>query len=308
MANLFDTASPAIQQNMIRDVQEMARYEAGHTVDELQAAQLARKILARAKSREALYHVSTARIRQLVDELEARHATKKKSPAQLQREIDEVIAKPSSKFKSAVVLVYSRPSGYWYAQARDAMTGAQITDASGYSREDVLRSLRGKFAMIGVTIKSITDEDPYAAGAAMAVEVRSHATMKTTASFKQRPAGPKKKTPTDHELFYLSEDQQGGKHAVHFERFDRLVDAVDMLGRLPHGSITFGTARTGPQFMIAWAAPEHTDMIHWTDGDLNAQPYIQGKTRTLREEQAPRAADSMQFFEDRLRRARARGR
>lgn len=63
--------------------------------------------------------------------------------------------------KSAVVVVYSRPSGYWYAQAHDATTGAQITDASGYSREDVLNALRGKFAMIGVTIKSITDEDPY---------------------------------------------------------------------------------------------------------------------------------------------------
>jgi tryptophan synthase alpha subunit len=58
--------------------------------------------------------------------------------------------------------VYSRPSGYWYALARDAVTGARITDASGYSRENVLRELRGKFAMNGVTIKSIADEDPYA--------------------------------------------------------------------------------------------------------------------------------------------------
>lgn len=57
--------------------------------------------------------------------------------------------------KTATVFVYSRPSGYWYAQARDAKTGAQITDASGYSREDALRALRGKFAMIGVTIQAI---------------------------------------------------------------------------------------------------------------------------------------------------------
>jgi hypothetical protein len=60
--------------------------------------------------------------------------------------------------------VYSRPNGYWYARAQDATTGTQITDASGYSRENVLRDLRGKFAMIGVTIKSIADEDPYTAG------------------------------------------------------------------------------------------------------------------------------------------------
>lgn len=63
--------------------------------------------------------------------------------------------------KSANVIVYSRPSGYWYAQAHDAATGARIADASDYSREGVLRALRGKFAMIGVTIKSIVDEDPY---------------------------------------------------------------------------------------------------------------------------------------------------
>jgi hypothetical protein len=66
--------------------------------------------------------------------------------------------------KAATVLVYSRPSGYWYAQAHNATTGAQITDASGYSREDALRALRGKFTMIGVVIKSITDKDPYVAG------------------------------------------------------------------------------------------------------------------------------------------------
>lgn len=91
-----------------------------------------------------------------------RHATrKKKSPAQLQREINEVLARSPARSKVATVIVYSRPSGYWYAQAHDATTGARITDASGYSREGVLRELRGKFPMIGVTIESITDRDPY---------------------------------------------------------------------------------------------------------------------------------------------------
>jgi hypothetical protein len=91
------------------------------------------------------------------------HATKKKSPTRLQREIDEVLAKAPPRSKFATIIVYSRPSGYWYAQAHDATTGARITDASGYSREDVLRALRAKFVMIGVTIKSITNEDPYLA-------------------------------------------------------------------------------------------------------------------------------------------------
>ena len=93
------------------------------------------------------------------------HGTRKKPPAQLQREINEVLARSPSPPKSATVIVYSRPSGYWYAQAHDATTGARITDASGYSREGVLRELRGKFAMIGVTIESITDKDPYQAHA-----------------------------------------------------------------------------------------------------------------------------------------------
>jgi hypothetical protein len=83
------------------------------------------------------------------------------------------LAPPRSKV--ATVLVYSRPSGYWYAQARDAATGALITDARGYSPENVLRELQCKYAMIGVTIKSITDEDPYAAGHS----THPHATKKS---------------------------------------------------------------------------------------------------------------------------------
>jgi hypothetical protein len=91
---------------------------------------------------------------------ERHHATKKKSSRNKAAPFAP-LGPPRSKV--AAVIVYSRPSGYWYAQARDATTGAQITDASGYSRDDVLRELRGKFVMIGVTIKSITDEDPYVA-------------------------------------------------------------------------------------------------------------------------------------------------
>ena len=80
--SVFDTAPPAIQQNMIRDVQEMVRHEAGRSIDAEQAEQLARKLLARAKSREALYRVSSARLRSLVDALAGGHHATKKSPAQ----------------------------------------------------------------------------------------------------------------------------------------------------------------------------------------------------------------------------------
>jgi len=97
MANLFDTANPAIQQNMLRDVQEMVRHETGRSIDEGQAARLARTILGRAKSREALYRVSTARLRGLVDKLGGRvaHATindnGKKTGAQLDTEINDIL-------------------------------------------------------------------------------------------------------------------------------------------------------------------------------------------------------------------------
>jgi hypothetical protein len=94
VANLFDTASPAIQENIIRDVQEMVRRETGRTIDHDQAINLAREILARAKSREALYRVSTARLRRLVSDLSrVDHATIKKTPAQLDREIAQVVGK-----------------------------------------------------------------------------------------------------------------------------------------------------------------------------------------------------------------------
>jgi hypothetical protein len=70
-----------------------------------------------------------------------------------------VSALGSPRPKAANVRVYTRPSGYWYAIARDATTSAMIVDASGHSRAEALRELRGKFSMIGVAIKSITDED-----------------------------------------------------------------------------------------------------------------------------------------------------
>jgi len=112
-----------------------------------------------------------------------------------------------------------------------------------------------------------------------------------------------------HELFYVSADQQGGKVAEQIERFHDLAEALDTLARLSQGSITYGNAADGPQYMIVWAAPEHTDLLYWTDGDLNAQPYVQGLTKTLRDEQAPRAArkgphGSEQYFNDRFEKAR----
>jgi len=92
-SNLFDAAPTAVQQNMIRDVQEMARHETGRELDEDQAHELARRLLARATSRESLYRVSTARLRSLVEKIagSARHHATKKSPAQLDREIAEAI-------------------------------------------------------------------------------------------------------------------------------------------------------------------------------------------------------------------------
>jgi hypothetical protein len=138
----------------------------------------------------------------------------KKTDAQLQRDINEALSKerhhakkksphgkaaPPFPFplgpprsKAAKVIVYSRPSGYWYAQARDAMTGAQITDASGYSREDVLGALRGKFAMMGVKIKSISDEDPY--------EAPRHATKKSARPDKQLTQAAKRANDQIYDL------------------------------------------------------------------------------------------------------------
>lgn len=62
---------------------------------------------------------------------------------------------------TARVIVFSRPSGYWYAWAIDPTTGKQFADATAHSRDSAVRALRGKFSMIGVEIKSIKNEDPY---------------------------------------------------------------------------------------------------------------------------------------------------
>lgn len=108
-----------------------------------------------------------------------------------------------------------------------------------------------------------------------------------------------------HDLFYLSEDQQGGKYAAHFEHYGSLAEAIDALARLPQGSITHGNAEDGPQFMIVWAAPAHTDLLYWTDGDLSAQPRAQDHTKAVRDRQAPSstrrsAHGSEQYFNDRF--------
>lgn len=112
-----------------------------------------------------------------------------------------------------------------------------------------------------------------------------------------------------HELFYLSEDQHGGKSAEHFERFDNLAEAIDMLARLSVGSITYGNAADGPKFMIVWAAPAQTDLLYWTDGDLSAQPGTQAATKEVRDRQAPRSVrgkphGSEQYFNNRFEHAR----
>lgn len=110
----------------------------------------------------------------------------------------------------------------------------------------------------------------------------------------------KKKSPPKNELFYLSEDQQGGRHADHIERFDNLGDALDTLAKFPAGSITYGTAAEGPTVMIVWAAPTHTDSLYWTDDDLNAQPAAQAITRDVRRRHAGKYA-GLTYFGKRFR-------
>ena len=113
---------------------------------------------------------------------------------------------------------------------------------------------------------------------------------------------PKTSAASRHELFYLSEEQQGGKHAQHIEQFNKLGDALDMLAKLPAGSITYGNAAEGPKFMIVWAAPEHTDLLYWTDGDLNAQSAIRDQTIKIRERQAKRTKGASAYFDERFKR------
>lgn len=57
--------------------------------------------------------------------------------------------------RAATVTTYAGASGYHYAQAFDAATGEQITDAAGYTREGALRELGGKWNMLGVAIARV---------------------------------------------------------------------------------------------------------------------------------------------------------
>jgi hypothetical protein len=116
----------------------------------------------------------------------------------------------------------------------------------------------------------------------------------------------KRRRARAHELFYVSEDQQGGKHAEHFEQFNDLGEALDTLARLPAGSITYGNADEGPKFMIVWAAAKHTPLLYWTDGDLNVQGSIREETIQIREEQAKRTKGAQAYFDERFRREVAR--
>lgn len=142
-----------------------------------------------------------------------------------------------------------------------------------------------------------------------------HATKKTAKSAAQldreiaEVLSQKRKLPAawtkalKHELFYLSdlsEDQQGGKHAAHIERFDNLRDAIDMLARLPEGSITYGNAHQGPKFMIVWAAPAHSELLYWTDGDLNVADETRKEARTIKKKQTKRYGDLDQRFRQAL--------
>jgi len=185
------------------------------------------------------------------------HARKKKSPAQLQREINEVLARSSSRPKSATVIVYSRPSGYWYAQAHDA-TGARITDASGYSREGVLRELRGKFPMIGVTIESITDRDPYQDPH----QERVHATKRTRT--KPHSKNPVKEGRIRDAMRWITQEAEALLRAgkIDARHADRLRAALKQLNTaydaahalpttLPPGEVA---KRSGTSDALAWVA------------------------------------------------------
>jgi len=66
--NLFDSASPAVQANMIRDLKTMALTELKIAVDEDQARRIARKILENAEERDDLYRVPTDRLARLIRE------------------------------------------------------------------------------------------------------------------------------------------------------------------------------------------------------------------------------------------------
>lgn len=185
------------------------------------------------------------------------HARKRKSPAQLQREINEVLTRSSSRPKSATVIVYSRPSsGYWYAQAHDA-TGARITDASGYSREGVLRELRGKFPMIGVTIESIIDRDPYQDPH----QERVHATKRTRT--KPHSKNPVREGRIRDAMRWITQEAEALLRAskIDARHTDRLRVALKQLNTAYDAAHTLPTTltpgevakRSGTADALAWA-------------------------------------------------------
>lgn len=150
------------------------------------------------------------------------------------------------------------------------------------------------------------------------VPSRHHATKKPSQldreiaeSLRAPPSSKNANKLRGHELFYISADQQGGTSAEMIERFSSLAEALDTLARLPAGSITAGNALAGPQLMIVWAAPKHTDLLYWTDGDMSARVLDALTTKALRDQQAPRGVrgkehGSEQYFNHRFEKARAR--
>jgi hypothetical protein len=113
---------------------------------------------------------------------------------------------------------------------------------------------------------------------------------------KELPKAKKATAAQKHELFYLSEDQQGGKYAEHVERFDNLRDALIMLARLPTGSITYGNAAEGPKFLLVWAAPKYNSLLHWTGSGV--QDATRKEAKAIRERQTKRYGDLQKHFEN----------
>ena len=129
---------------------------------------------------------------------------------------------------------------------------------------------------------------------------------------KARPNAGARTTPRTHELFFLSEGNPGTSitavdKVTYFERFDDLESAIRALALLPEGSIAYGDAHFGPQFMIVWSIPQHTDLLYWSDGDLNAAKYVVRTTRSVRAAQLRKlGGKNATYFEGVYARARRR--
>jgi hypothetical protein len=101
--------------------------------------------------------------------------------------------------------------------------------------------------------------------------------------------------------FYVSDDTQGGPHARRLGQFDDLTDALDALVDLRQGSITHGDEKGGRELMIVWAVPAYTDVLYWTDGDLNVPDETRTEVRRIRDRQAKGSRDSRAHFEEHFR-------